>query len=97
VPPVVTPHADSTETAKDESYFGVINEEAEAASDEKAVAEAMGNTKSKATGEAHEALVLKMKYAPLEAPEEALVLKMKAAIERSGGTRLAWGDITCVD
>ena len=45
----------------------------------------MGSTKSKATGEA------------LLAPDEALVLKMKAAIERSGGTRLARGDIECVD
>ena len=60
----------------------------------------MESTKSKATGEAlapDEALVLKMKAAPLEAPDEALVLKMKAAIERSGGTRLALDDITCVD
>lgn len=28
--------------------------------------------------------------------QEALVLKMEAAIERSGGTRLVWDDITCV-
>ena len=27
------------------------------------------------------------------AEQEAVVLKMEAAIERSGGTRLVWGDI----